>query len=217
MARVDLFTGDDETSAAHRGLDWASTSLGPVESWPVELRSAVRTVMPSQIPMLLWWGPDLVQIFNHAYMPVLGDKFPAAVGQPGSECWAEVWDELAPLADRALSGRATYSENLQLLLRRHGYLEETYWTFSYSPVHAEDGGVVGIFVATTDVTARVLSERRLESLHAAGHGDDRRGRHPGRRVPRRGRGAGEQPPRPARREGLPVRPGRARRTGRRER
>ncbi|MDX8147321.1 response regulator [Lentzea sp. BCCO 10_0061] len=168
MARVGLFTGDEETSAAHRGLDWGSTSLGPVESWPVELRSAVRTVMPSQIPMLLWWGPDLVQIFNHAYMPVLGDKFPAAVGQRGSECWAEVWDELAPLADRALSGCATYSEKLRLLLRRHGYLEETYWTFSYSPVHTDDGGVAGIFVATTDVTAQVLSERRLESLHRLG-------------------------------------------------
>ncbi|HEX7303830.1 response regulator [Lentzea sp.] len=165
---MGLFTGDDGTSAAHRDRDWAATALGPVESWPAELRAAVRTVMPSQIPMLLWWGPGLVQIFNHAYTSVLGEKFPAAVGQPATECWAEVWDELAPLAGRALSGVSTYSEKLNLFLRRHGYLEETYWTFSYSPVLAEDGTVAGIFVATTDVTAQVLSERRLESLRGLG-------------------------------------------------
>ncbi|MFD5828599.1 ATP-binding protein [Lentzea sp. NPDC060358] len=165
---MSLFTGDDATSAVHRDRDWAATALGPVESWSAQLRAAVRTVMPSQIPMLLWWGPDLVQVFNDAYTPVLGDKFPAAVGQPATECWAEVWDELAPLAERALSGVSTYSQELMLLLRRHGYLEETYWTFSYSPVVDEDGAVAGIFVATTDVTAAVLSERRLESLRGLG-------------------------------------------------
>ncbi|MEU4445555.1 ATP-binding protein [Actinosynnema sp. NPDC050801] len=163
-----LFPGDDATSAAHRAHDWASTPLGPVERWPVELRAAIRTVMPSRVPMLLWWGPRLVQIFNHAYTPVLGGKYPSAIGQPGAECWAEVWDELVPLARQASAGVSTYSENQLLFLHRHGYLEETYWTFSYSPVHAEDGTVAGIFVATTDVTARVLGERRLETLRQLG-------------------------------------------------
>ncbi|MEU4746542.1 histidine kinase dimerization/phospho-acceptor domain-containing protein, partial [Actinosynnema sp. NPDC023658] len=164
-----LFPGDDATSAAHRAHDWASTPLGAVASWPVELRTAIRTVMPSRVPMLLWWGPRLVQIFNHAYTPVLGGKYPRAIGQPGAECWAEVWDELEPLARQALDeGVSTYSENQLLFLHRHGYREETYWTFSYSPVRAEDGAVAGIFVATTDVTARVLGERRLETLRQLG-------------------------------------------------
>ena len=164
-----LFPGEDATSAAHREHDWASTPLGPVRSWPVELRSAIRTVMPSRVPMLLWWGPRLVQIFNHAYTPVLGEKYPRAIGEPGAECWAEVWDELEPLARQVLDGGvSTYSENQLLFLHRHGYHEETYWTFSYSPVLAEDGSVAGIFVATTDVTARVLGERRLETLRQLG-------------------------------------------------
>ncbi|MCM0678666.1 PAS domain-containing protein, partial [Micromonospora phytophila] len=165
----DLFPGDDATSAAHRACDWAATPLGPVESWPAELCAAVRTVLPSKIPMLLWWGPELVQIFNHAYTPVLGDKYPAAVGQRGAECWAEVWAELGPLTEQVLAGHgATYSENQLLMLDRHGYLEETYWTFSYSPACDGRGRVAGIFVATTDVTARVLGDRRLETLRELG-------------------------------------------------
>ncbi|MER7419743.1 hypothetical protein ABT346_23680, partial [Micromonospora peucetia] len=165
----DLFAGDDPTSAAHRATDWTATALGPVQTWPPELCAAVRTVLPSKIPMLLWWGTELVQIFNHAYTSVLGDKYPAAIGQPGARCWAEVWAELGPLTDQVLNGHgATYAENQLLLLDRHGYLEETYWTFSYSPVLAEPGRIRGIFVATTDVTARVLGDRRLETLRELG-------------------------------------------------
>jgi signal transduction histidine kinase/CheY-like chemotaxis protein/serine phosphatase RsbU (regulator of sigma subunit) len=165
----ELFAGPGETLALLRQTDWSATPLGPVESWPVELRAAIRTVLPSQIPMLLWWGPQLVQIFNQAYTPVLGDKFPAAAGQSGAQCWAEVWDALGPLAEQVLSGGgATYSENQLLFLHRHGYREETYWTFSYSPVRGEDDQVAGIFVATTDVTARVLGDRRLDTLRELG-------------------------------------------------
>ncbi|QFU90900.1 ATP-binding protein [Amycolatopsis sp. YIM 10] len=168
-AADQLFAGPGETRARLRRTDWAATPLGPVEDWPIELRSAIRTVLPSNIPMLLWWGPELVQIFNDAYTPVLGDKYPAAIGQPGAECWAEVWDELGPLAQSVLDGDgATYTEKQRLFLRRHGYLEETYWTFSYSPVHAEDSSVAGVFVATTDVTVQVLAERRMEILRRLG-------------------------------------------------
>ena len=164
-----LFDGSGSTDAALRAKDWSRTPLGPVDTWPDELCAAIRTVLPSRIPMLLWWGPRLVQIFNDAYTPVLGDKYPEAIGQPGAECWAEAWDQLGPLADAVLSGRgATYSENQQLLLVRHGYLEETYWTFSYSPVRGGDGEIAGIFVATTDVTERVLFDRRMETLRALG-------------------------------------------------
>jgi signal transduction histidine kinase/AmiR/NasT family two-component response regulator len=166
---TELFGGDDETSAAHRDKDWAKNSLGPVGSWPAELRAAVRTVMPSRTPVLLWWGPELVQIFNDAFRPALGEKYPAAVGQPGSECWAEVWDTLGPLAGQVLAGGpATYAENQRLYLHRHGYLEETYWTFSCSPVHATDDAVAGVLVTAGDVTVRALAERRLETLRQLG-------------------------------------------------
>ena len=164
-----LFAGSDDTAAALRAADWAATPLGPVEAWPVELRAAVRTVLPSRRPMLLWWGPRLTQIFNHAYTPVLGEKYPAAIGQSGADCWAEVWDQLGPLADHVLRGQgAIHLEDHQLLLHRHGYLEETYWTFSYSPVADERDQVAGIFVSTTDVTSRVLGDRRLRTLRQLG-------------------------------------------------
>ena len=164
-----LFDGPGRTGAALRAKDWSRTPLGPVETWSDELCAAIRTVLPSRIPMLLWWGPRLVQIFNDAYTPVLGDKYPDAIGQPGAECWAEAWDQLGPMAEAVLAGGgATYAENQLLLLRRHGYLEETYWTFSYSPVRDAAGEIAGIFVATTDATQRVLSERRMETLRELG-------------------------------------------------
>jgi hypothetical protein len=84
-----LFDGPGRTGAALRAKDWSRTPLGPVETWSDELCAAIRTVLPSRIPMLLWWGPRLVQIFNDAYTPMLGDKYPEAIGQPGAECWAD--------------------------------------------------------------------------------------------------------------------------------
>ncbi|SCL35067.1 PAS domain S-box-containing protein [Micromonospora nigra] len=168
-ARAALFPGDDPTSAAHRATDWAATPLGPVEAWPAELSAAVRTVLPSTIPMLLWWGPELVQIFNHAYTPILGDKYPAGIGQPAAECWPDVWAEMGPLADRVLTdGVAAHGENQRLFMFRRGFWEETYWTFSYSPIRGPDGHVAGIFVATSDVTARVVGDRRLALLRELG-------------------------------------------------
>ena len=135
--------------------------MGGPAGWGPELCSAVRTVMPSRIPMLLWWGSDLVQIYNDAYRPLLGSKHPGAMGQPAAGCWAEVWDDLRPKVARVLeAGEATFDEDLLLFVDRHGYLEETYWTFSYSPVRSADGDVVGVFVATTDVTVARVETRR---------------------------------------------------------
>ncbi|MFF5174647.1 SpoIIE family protein phosphatase [Micromonospora sp. NPDC000089] len=168
-AAADLFPGADPTSAAHRATDWAATPLGPVETWPAELRAAVRTVLPSTIPMLIWWGPELVQIFNHAYTPHLGDKYPAGIGQPAAECWPDVWDAMGPLAEGVLAGRgAAHGENTMLYMHRRGYWEETYWTFSYSPIHDDRSAVTGIFVATSDVTGRVVGDRRLALLRELG-------------------------------------------------
>jgi hypothetical protein len=164
-----LFAGPGETRALLRSTDWAATPLGPVEQWPDDLLAAIRTVLPSRVPMLLWWGPELVQIYNEAYTAFLGEKHPRAIGQPGAECWAEVWDAVGSMARKALDGAAaTCARNQFLLMDRHGYLEETYWTFSYSPVHGAGGAVKGVFVATTDTTPQVLGERRLRALRELG-------------------------------------------------
>jgi signal transduction histidine kinase/DNA-binding response OmpR family regulator len=160
-----LFPGDDEAAVLARATAWGRTSLGDPAGWSPELCSAVRTVMPSRIPMLLWWGSDLVQIYNEAYRPFLGSKHPGAMGQPAAGCWAEVWGDLRPKVARVLeAGEATFDQDLLLFVDRHGYLEETYWTFSYSPIRSADGDVVGVFVATTDVTVARVETRRLVTI-----------------------------------------------------
>jgi signal transduction histidine kinase/DNA-binding response OmpR family regulator len=162
-----MFPGADDVAALARATDWSATKLGDPQYWPDELRTAIRTVLPSKVPMLLWWGPDLVQIYNEAYRPLLGSKHPGAMGQPAAECWGEVWGELGPLTTEVFRGsEATYASELLLFLDRHGYTEETYWTFSYSPIRDADGRILGVFVATTDVSKPVIETRRLDTVHA---------------------------------------------------
>jgi hypothetical protein len=167
-AAADLFWGTNPTHEMLRETDWSRTPLGPVDGWPESLRAAVKTVLPSRVPMMLWWGEQLVQLYNDAAVPVIGRKHPTAIGQRASECYAEAWSELGPLAEMVLTGRgATFSRNLFLPYQRHGYVEETYWTFSYSPVHDGDS-VNGLVVACMDTTRQVLAERRLGLLHRLG-------------------------------------------------
>ncbi|WP_067829881.1 ATP-binding protein [Actinomadura kijaniata] len=164
-----LFGGSGPTGALARGTDWAATPLGPVAGWPGELLAAIRTVLPSRVPMALWWGPELVQLYNDAFAPFLGDKHPHAMGRPAAESWSDVWEQVGPRAAGVLAGRgATFDDDLLLFMNRHGYREETYWRFSHSPVAAADGRVLGIFVATTDTTRRVLTERRLRTVRGLG-------------------------------------------------
>ncbi|WP_179276118.1 response regulator [Rhodococcus sp. 06-235-1A] len=178
-ARLDeLFPGDNDTDTRFRELDWTATTLGPVEQWPRELVTAIRTVMPSTIPMLIWWGPHLVQIFNHSYTDFLGDKFPGAVGQQASDCWPEMWDYVGGLCAQVVEDRKPVHGVRQLfVMDRYGYDEETYWTFSYSPIFGAGRTVLGVFVATTEVTMQVLGERRMHALLALGSltGDDAEG------------------------------------------
>ncbi len=166
---VELFPGDDETMTLLREFDWSSSPLGPVRQWPAELRSAVRTLLASKVPMLIWWGPDLIQLYNDAYRSLVGAKHPAAIGQPAAECWAEVWPVLGPRALSVLAGNgASYFENELLFMERSGYQEETYWTYSYSPISGESGQVLGVFVATTDVTHREVAIRRMQTIRELG-------------------------------------------------
>ncbi|MFI8568576.1 ATP-binding protein [Rhodococcus sp. NPDC078407] len=171
----ELFPGANTTDARFRELDWSATPLGPVEQWPEELVTAIRTVMPSTIPMLIWWGPHLVQIFNHSYTDFLGDKFPDAAGQHARDCWSEIWDHVGALCAEVVEGRrAVNGVRDRFVMERYGYPEETYFTFSYSPIFGSGDAVLGVFVATTEVTMQVLGERRMQALLALGSltGDD---------------------------------------------
>jgi signal transduction histidine kinase/DNA-binding response OmpR family regulator len=164
-----LFSGLGDSLSHLRSRDWSATALGPVSGWPAELQAAVRTVLSSRLPMMIWWGPDLVQLYNEALIPLLGDKHPLALGQRAIHCWPEAWADVGPLAADVLAGEgATLSQDFLLFLKRHGYLEETYWTFSYSPIVNDANEVQGILVATTDVTGRVVGERRLATVQELG-------------------------------------------------
>ncbi|HEX2572136.1 MAG TPA: ATP-binding protein [Polyangia bacterium] len=153
-----------------RSIDWASTALGPVVGWPQSLRTAVSICLSSRFPIVLWWGRELVMIYNDAYRPMLGmTKHPRAMGQPGLECWPEIAHIIGPMLEGVLErGEATWSEDQMLPLDRNGFVEECYFTFSYSPIRDESGGVGGVFTAVTEVTGRVIGERRLHVLRALG-------------------------------------------------
>jgi signal transduction histidine kinase/CheY-like chemotaxis protein len=116
--------------------------------------------------MMIHWGPEFVQLYNDGFRPILGDlKHPGALGQPAYPWWTEIWDVLTPMFERVMAGEGTWYENQLILPNRYGYIEETYFTFSHSPIRDESGGVGGIFQAVTETTERVLNERRLRTLH----------------------------------------------------
>jgi len=150
-------------------VDWAQTPLGPREDWPERLVDLVHLITPARMPMMIWWGPDLVQVYNEAYALLSGTKHPGGLGQRAEVAWAEVWDDLGPLAKRVMTeAEPSFAEGRLLLIERHHYVEETYWTSSYSPITDGDSNVLGVLVASTDVTANVVGARRLETVRQLG-------------------------------------------------
>jgi len=160
-----LFAGGGEMGRRMAELDWSRTPLGPVESWPQSLRTCVRIILTSRQPMFVWWGDELINIYNDAYRSIAGGKHPGALGQPARAVWREIWDQVGPRAETAMRAQeGTYDEALLLIMERHGYEEETYYTFSYSPVPSDHGGTGGIICANTDDTERIIGERQLVLL-----------------------------------------------------
>ncbi len=145
------------------GYPWTETPLGPRASWSLALATALDIVLSSRQPMFIAWGPDLTFLYNDAYAEILADKHPAALGRPFRDIWAEIWADIEPLIARALGGNATWSENLPLTMNRRGYEEETYWTFSYSPVRDDDGAVAGMFCSCIETTVQVLARRQSDA------------------------------------------------------
>jgi signal transduction histidine kinase/CheY-like chemotaxis protein len=167
---TDWLVGGGETGELVRSRDWSATPLGPVEAWPQSLRSAVSILLPSRAPICLFWGPELVAIYNDTYRPALGVKHPRALGRPAREVWSESWnDVLRPLLEGVLdSGEAFWASDYPLCLERHGYPEETYFDISYDPVRNETGRVGGVFCIVSETTGRALGERRLRVLADVG-------------------------------------------------
>ncbi|HYW31868.1 MAG TPA: ATP-binding protein [Gemmatimonas sp.] len=161
-AADELFVGPGEMRALHRAKDWSATSLGPVERWPISLRTVARAVLAARQPCFLFWGRDLVQLFNDAYRPILGDdgRHVQALGANGAEFWAENWAILGPeIAGVMAGGEATWHEDRLVPILRNGQLEEAYGTYGYSAVHDDAGAIAGVLVLCQETTRRVRAER----------------------------------------------------------
>jgi PAS domain S-box-containing protein len=156
---------ETETARLLRQTDWSRTALGPMSGWPQSLRIAVSICLNSRFPMFVWWGPALIDIYNDAYVPMLGARHPAAFGRPAQETWHEIWDVVGPQARRVMeTGQPTWNDRVMLLMERNGYPEEAYFTWSYSAIYDEDGSIGGMFCAVSEETARVNAERERDRL-----------------------------------------------------
>ncbi len=160
-----FLAGGGELGALIRNHDWANNPLGPPAAWPQSLKTAVRIMLTSRQPIWVGWGPQLIYLYNDAYKSIIGGRHPEALGMPTREVWKEIWSDIGPLLDTAMGGvEGIYVEELLLLMERNGYPEETYYTFSYSPIPDDDGTPGGIICANTADTDRVIGERQVAVL-----------------------------------------------------
>ena len=160
-----LLRGGAEMGTLVRAKYWAQTPLGSIESWPRALQCAASLCLASRYPIIIFWTRNLIQIYNDAFIPIAGRKHPSALGQGAKECWPEMWDTIAPLFEYVFAkASATRSDNLPVPLERHGYLEEAFYTFSYTPIVVESGEVGGIFNVILETTDQVLAERRTRAV-----------------------------------------------------
>jgi PAS domain S-box-containing protein len=170
-ATADFLFGGGEMGERMRALDWSKTTVGPVETWPQSLKTAVSICLGSRYPIVMWWGnPAFTMFYNDAYIPILGiTKHPGWLGRSGRECWSEIWPTMGPMWERVFAtGEATWSEDFLYVLDRNIPQEEGYFTFSYSPIRDDAGGIGGIFCACNETTGRVIGERRLQTLRDLG-------------------------------------------------
>ncbi|RMN78356.1 PAS protein [Pseudomonas cannabina] len=153
--------GDSKAAETIRSKDWNRTSLGPIERWPASLKNTLNLILNSPESMYLLWGPDLIFFHNDAYTPILGPRQNEAIGARVTDLWADVWDQVAPLVIDALAGKACHHQNMPLRMARYGETEQTWWSFSFSPVIDEHGATVGMFCITNETTQHVLNQQAL--------------------------------------------------------
>ncbi len=161
-----LLAGSGEMGERTRAFGWSNTVLGPIENWPQHLRIAVQIMLNSRYAMWLGWGPEFIFFYNDAYARMtLGPKHPWALGRPARDVWPEIWHDIGPRAESVVrTGQATWDEGLLLILERRGFPEETYHTFSYSPIPDDNGGIGGMLCVVAEDTERTIGERRLRTL-----------------------------------------------------
>jgi two-component sensor histidine kinase len=145
-------------------FNWAATSLGPIRSWPPELKTIVRHILESQFPAAVVWGPEMITIYNDAFHPILGAK-PEALGRSFADVWAEAWHEIGPIAERAYAGQATYIEDFPLVIERGGTPEQAWFTFCYSPLRLSNGSVAGMIDTVVETTRTMQAKAKLDLLN----------------------------------------------------
>ena len=165
-AKAEWLFGGGDLGHLIRQHHWALSPLGPIDDWPQSLKTAVNLMLNSQHPMWIGWGPEMTFLYNDAYISVLSlAKHPGSLGRPAREVWAEIWDVCGPLADKVFTkAEPSFVNEVRLFMSRGEYLEETYYSFSYSPIYDESGKVGGLFCPSTETTAKVLHARRLRTL-----------------------------------------------------
>jgi two-component sensor histidine kinase len=164
---TNFLNGGGKMGALMRTHDWSTSSLGEPAQWPDALKAAVATCLNSQFPMVVWWGPQLIMLYNDAWQPILGEtKHPHGLGRPGADSWPDTWPIVGQQFESALKGVANWSEDLLLASNRHGYIEECYFTYSHGPLMDAGGNIVGVLTAVIETTGRVLTERRMRALGA---------------------------------------------------
>lgn len=156
---TDWPVGSSEMHRRIRAHDWAGTPLGAVETWSPGLRNTVELILATGHAMQVAWGPERIMFYNDAYAPMLGERHPAALGIRFREAWPEIWKDIEPLVDQVFSGETVRFDDMPLLMTRHGFDEETWWNFSYSPVRDDSGAVAGLLNVTVDATQRHHAER----------------------------------------------------------
>ncbi|MBI0539609.1 PAS domain-containing sensor histidine kinase [Roseomonas sp. KE2513] len=167
LTASDTFLADGgEMGERVRARSWSTTPLGSAEAWPQSLRTAVCLVLHAKQPMFVAWGPDLTFLYNDEYAAVLGAKHPHALGQPFSQAWSDIWPQFGPIVRRVMAGEALSFEDLPIPMRRNGYDEDTWFSFSYTPLQDETEQIAGLFCACTETTSKVRGEQALRAQEA---------------------------------------------------